>query len=343
MKNQKIITLFILVLTACNNSSPKEKNSGRGSLTGIIVDSSYVNLGGEEQYVEILTSSDNKPVLLFIHGGPGWPQTPQLRYFNSGLTEAYTLVIWEQRGSGKSLQKSQYPRNLTLDQIVSDGHELTKQLREKFGGKKIYLAGYSWGSIVGIMLALKYPEDYETYIGISQVINMQIGMKITREWLTKKAKERNDTATLRTLLRLQSGDTTLCNGGFDCFLKQYGLLNLYSGAVYNNTIDKDMEKALSLYPDYRNYDWQKAFDLSVKNLEKDLFTADFSTIRKLDIPVYFLQGRHDWNVPSVLAESLFNNLEAPKKEFFWFENSGHGPLEEEAGKFNDIMINKIMK
>ena len=37
------------------------------------------------------------------------------------------------------------------------------------------------------------------------------------------------------------------------------------------------------------------------------------------------------------------NIETPGKEIFWFENWGHGSLEEEAGKFNDIMINKIAK
>ena len=40
---------------------------------------------------------------------------------------------------------------------------------------------------------------------------------------------------------------------------------------------------------------------------------------ELKIPVYFLEGRHDYNVPSVLAEKYFNALKAPKKEFIWFE------------------------
>ncbi|TNE73092.1 hypothetical protein EP331_05335 [bacterium] len=84
----------------------------------------FLNLGGEEQYVEVLFSSKENPVLLFIHGGPTWPQTPQIRYFNSEIAEKYTLVIWEQRGSGKAYQKNIISKNLSIPQLVQNGLEL---------------------------------------------------------------------------------------------------------------------------------------------------------------------------------------------------------------------------
>ena len=61
----------------------------------------FIDLGGEKQYIEITGDSKNNPVLLFLHGGPGWPQTPHLRYFNAALTKHMTVVAWEQSGCGK--------------------------------------------------------------------------------------------------------------------------------------------------------------------------------------------------------------------------------------------------
>ena len=44
------------------------------------------------------------------------------------------------------------------------------------------------------------------------------------------------------------------------------------------------------------------------------FTTDISDITELKIPVYFLGGRHDWNLPSVVAENHLNKMIAPEKK-----------------------------
>ena len=343
MKKSFLLATLLFVIVSCQNRSSRNLTNGDSLLVNINIDSSFVSLGGEKQYVETLSKSNDNPILLFIHGGPGLPETPLLRYFNSEITDAFTLVIWEQRGAGKSFQNNPNPENMTLDQLISDAHELTLLLKKKYNKNKIFLAGYSWGSIIGMNLALKYPDDYIAYIGISQVINMKKGMEVSQKWIETKAKLNHDTSTLNVLRRLYLKDPTLCKGDFDCFLKQYELLTKYKGTVYNNKIDKEIEKALTVYSDYKNFDWNKGLGFSIKHLEKDLFSIDFTNIKKISIPIFFIQGRHDWNVPSVLVETFFQNISAPSKQIIWFEYSGHGPLEEEAQKFNDIMINTIAK
>jgi pimeloyl-ACP methyl ester carboxylesterase len=307
-----------------------------------IEEMSFVELGGEKQYIEITGKSDNNPVLLFIHGGPGWPQTPQLRYFNSDLTTAFTLVTWDQHGCGKTSMNNPEPKNLTLEQIIEDAHELTQILKKKFNRDKIFLAGYSWGSIVGLHLAEKYPEDYYTYVGIAQVINMRKGIEVSRKWITERAIEKADTGTLRILSQLNKRDSQFCNGDLACFIKQYELLVKYNGALYNPESGKEEEKAMKEYEDYKNYKWDEGSQFSARHLEKDMFDADLTYIRKLEIPVIFFEGRHDWNVPSVLAEEFEKNLVAPQKGLVWFEKSGHGLLYEEPAKFNKLMIENLI-
>jgi len=56
------------------------------------------------------------------------------------------------------------------------------------------------------------------------------------------------------------------------------------------------------------------------------------------IPVYFIQGRYDYECPGELAEEYYNSLEAPVKSFTWFENSAHDVHYDEPDEFNQEMI-----
>ena len=63
---------------------------------------------------------------------------------------------------------------------------------------------------------------------------------------------------------------------------------------------------------------------------------------RLNVPVYFLIGRHDVSAPPKLTEEYFNLLTAPRKELIWFENSGHNPWMNETEKFVDTIVNNIL-
>ena len=335
----KIYFSLLIVLLVAAGCKPRTQPPGKK-----IEEKSLLLLGGENQYVEITGENDAAPVLLFIHGGPGWPQTPMLRYFNSDLTKKYIVVSWDQRGCGKSYMNNPNPGNMTLQQVVSDAHELTAYLKKKFGdNRSIYLAGFSWGSIVGMELAQKYPRDYEAYIAISQVISLSKGTQVAREWLEEEAKKANDTATLNTIAKLNAKDTSFCKSELDCFLLQSKLVSKYKGDVYNDTMYAAEEKAMKAYDDYKDYDWMKGFEFSASHFEKDMFAADFSGVGQLEIPVYFLAGKNDWQVPSIITQAFYDNFSAPEKKIFWFKNTGHNIPEEAAAEFNDILVHKILK
>jgi len=57
----------------------------------------------------------------------------------------------------------------------------------------------------------------------------------------------------------------------------------------------------------------------------------------------FLIGRHDINAPPALTEEYYRILDAPDKDFIWFERSGHNPWVTEPSRFVDVMVNKILK
>jgi pimeloyl-ACP methyl ester carboxylesterase len=63
---------------------------------------------------------------------------------------------------------------------------------------------------------------------------------------------------------------------------------------------------------------------------------------QLEVPVYFLIGRHDVNAPPALAEEYYGLLKAPHKQLIWFEHSGHNPWVTESAAFVDVVVNKVL-
>jgi proline iminopeptidase len=333
---KKLVCALCVIFGSISNSQTVHAPNGlsKQSKEWAVHQKIFIELGGEKQYVEITGSSVMNPVLLFLHGGPGWPQTPYLRYFNESLATSMTLVAWEQSGCGQSFMNNPEPKTLTLDQMIRDGHQLTQILKKQFKQNKIYLAGFSWGSVVGLHLIQQYPEDYSAYIGISQLINLRKGIALSRAWIAGQARKKRDVETLKILEKLERRDTSAGRSDLDFFLAQFQQLGKYHGSIYKKESEDEIEKALAAYGDYRNYDWMKGFQFSASRLEKDMFAIDFSSTKELKIPVYFFTGRHDWNVPTAIIEGFVKTLKAPKKRIIWFENSGHEPLEEEASRFN---------
>jgi len=62
----------------------------------------------------------------------------------------------------------------------------------------------------------------------------------------------------------------------------------------------------------------------------------------LDVPVYFLLGRHDVNAPPVLTEEYYELLNEPHKELIWCERSGHNPWGTESDAFVDVVVNTVL-
>ena len=340
--NKYLIIFSIAILVACQNQHTNQEKKSNTSSKNAVYEKTFIELGGEEQYVEIKGASDQLPVLLFLHGGPGWPQTPHLRYFNSDLTKEMILVSWDQAGCGQSYMINPTPKNLSPESLLDDAHELTQYLKKKYNKKKVFLLGFSYGSVIGLQLANKYPEDYYAYIGVSQLINSKESWDASMQWLTEQAKLKNAYDDLKQLKVIEKGDTSIYKTSLDRFMAKYQLLVKYNGTIYHKEMAKEIEKAEHFYDDYKGYDWFEAFNYTSSRFEEKQFYTNLSGIKSLEIPVYFMSGRHDWNLPGIVTENYMNNkLNAPNKKIIWFENSGHEPPEEEAQKFNKIIIDIV--
>ena len=106
----------------------------------------YININNFRQNIMTISSDDSNPVLLIVHGGAGSPDRPLVKKYNSELAEYYTVVCWDQRGSGLSYTKE----DLTIDIILNDLKSVVEFLRNRYNQDKIYIAGHSWGAYLGL-------------------------------------------------------------------------------------------------------------------------------------------------------------------------------------------------
>src|SRR4249919_1316161 len=97
----------------------------------VIDEGKYLKVGGIEQWVTIRGENRANPVVLLLHGGPGDATNPWgYAGFRTWL-KTYTVVQWDQRGSGKTLGRNgkDSAAALTINRLVQDGVELADTLR----------------------------------------------------------------------------------------------------------------------------------------------------------------------------------------------------------------------
>jgi hypothetical protein len=73
--------------------------------------SERVRVGGIDQWVSIRGTDRRNPVLLYIHGGPGYVSIPMSWWFNRGCEEYFTIVQWDQRAREKPISSPIPPRS----------------------------------------------------------------------------------------------------------------------------------------------------------------------------------------------------------------------------------------
>ncbi|MBL4937659.1 alpha/beta hydrolase [Clostridium sp. YIM B02515] len=352
LRSQLIVTVVLLFVNVisilCSQwmayTPPILGNNGK-TIVGSIAVLEKVTLGGSDQWITIRGKNRNNPVLLFLAGGPGGTQLAATRDQLKKLEDNFVIVNWEQPGAGKSINAVPL-KSITPERYISDAHQLTEYLCQRFKQEKIYVLGESWGSALGIWLVQRYPELYHAFIGTGQMVAFAETEVRDYELALKMAKEQGDTKLVEKLKKQ----------GLPPY---YGKDVVWKVATYNQYLGGYMTKKPEIErpgyntfsdlagPEYGLYDkvnFLLGLVTTFNHVYPQLYNVDLlKQAIKLDVPVYFIEGRHDINAPPALAEEYFNALKAPHKEFIWFGHSGHSPWINERDKFVDLMVNLVLK
>jgi pimeloyl-ACP methyl ester carboxylesterase len=304
-----------------------------------------VQIGGVRQWISVRGRDTANPILLFLHGGPGFAELPASWIYQSGLEDHFTVVQWDQRGAGKStFDENGQPlsKTITYDRMVQDTEEMADYLRKAYHRQRIFVAGHSWGSVIGLELARKHPDWLHAYIGIGQVINLMEGEKVSYDFVLAEARKRGNKEAISQLESIAPYPDPKGEVKIRSVLIERTWVNAFGGMSYGREGLNYELGARVLSPEWTDADL-KADDNgeTLMRLLPGMLTTNFTGVTKLDCPVVIMAGRYDYAVPSLVAEKWFKALTAPVKHFYWFENTAHMVQMERPGLFAMHMINDV--
>ena len=312
-------------------------------IIGSISEKTFITINGVKQGMFIKSKNEKHPVLLILHGG--MPEYFLSQKYPTGLEDYFTLVWWEQRGSGISYNSNITPASINLGNMVIDAIEVTNYLRDRFNKNKIYLMAHSGGSFIGIQTAVKAPELYYSYIGVSQMSDQLKSEQLAHAYMLKYYKL-NDNKEMTE--KLENAPVIKCTPNGYLKLRDEAMHSLGIGTTHKmkSVVTGIFIPSLTCkdYTIREKYNmWVGKSHSGVSSLWNEMLSNNLMIqVPKLEIPVYFFGGVHDYTVSYTLAKEYFEKLQAPIKGFYTFKNSAHSPIFEETQKVKEIMLKDVL-
>lgn len=299
-----------------------------------------VEINGTKLQLMIRGCDKNNPILLFVHGGPCCSEIPYVVKYQKEWEEKFTVVHYDQRGSGKSHRFFEDYSGVTLDTHVEDLIALTKYVTEYMGKEQVILVGHSFGTYIGINAASQNPDLYQAYIGIGQMSDPIEGELGNLEKCVEAAKVQGNTTDIATL---ESMTGAITKGEMITpreYVRKYGLAA--------RKIDENIDyiEGFLLRPEYNLLD-VICYYVGVKRFQDRMIEESFANplstiVSKIDIPVYFVMGKYDAMTSPKAAKEYMDSLICEEKEFVYFEESAHYPQFEENDAFLDWLCVKFL-
>ncbi len=300
--------------------------------------SSFVSIGGIDQWISIKGEDRRNPVLLVVHGGPGESQWPVADKYEP-WEKAFTVVLWDQRGAGHTYGRygAKTP-DFSLKRIARDGIEVTEYLRRTLAKKKIIVLGHSWGSTVATAMVQLKPELFAAYVGTGQAASWKATSNMRFDLALAKAREDGDAVTVKQLEEKGPPDP---NDPEQAFAVNIWAAMAPSDQAWIGSLRAHIPELKAKYPkDFQ--DFQDGFQFSVEHALPDQMQLDLpKTASKVGTAFFIIQGEHDVMTPTQAAIDYFNGVSAPTKELILIPGAGHFAFMTAPDAFLAGLIDKV--
>lgn len=276
---------------------------------------------GHSMYWEICGNCGGAPVV-FLHGGPGAGSTPDHRRFFD--PEAYRIVVFDQRGAGRSTPAGEVEANTTAH-LVAD----MEQLRRHLGIERWLIFGGSWGSTLALAYGQAHPDRCLGFVlrGIflgrpSEIDWFLYGMRtfFPEAWreLVRNVPEGERSDLLGAFhRRLTDPDPAIHMAAASAWSCYEGACSTLRPARLGATLQGPSQGALNLARIEAHYFVNGVF------LDPDALLDGLGRIRHL--PCTIVQGRYDTVCPIVTADELAQAW--PEAEYIVVPEAGHSAWE----------------
>jgi len=276
----------------------------RSGAQGPAVRESHVPVGGANLFVREVGTG---PPIIVLHGGPDFDQSYMLPEMDR-LADRYHLIYYDQRGRGKSA-KGVKPDEVTLASDISD----IEKVRQYFHLDTVTLLGHSWGTVLALEYALKYPGR------VSHLIVMNPGpasredyVELRKEWLEKRA----DLVTQKKAI----AETQAYKEGDPEAVTAYYRIHFTPAFARKENYEKLITR---MHADFTKDGVLKARAVEDRLMQETWAKADFDLLpqlKTLKLPTLVLSGDHEF-IPASSAEHIANAI--PNAHLATMKDCGH--------------------
>ncbi|HJU90996.1 MAG TPA: alpha/beta hydrolase [Gemmatimonadaceae bacterium] len=278
-----------------------------------------VQLNGARHFYRVGgVASSGAPPVVFLHGGPGQGSEHFDALVGSFMEPRLRMVYFDQRGSGHSERPAS--GDYALGTLVDD----VEALRRELGVPKIAVVGHSFGGLLALEYAAKYPASVSHVVFVAGLWDTRRQCQLRVERL---AQLRPDAyARVR-------GDTIAPDGTrrSDCDLEFLALRGA-EREKYNSEAmfpDRDIERKMDSVNAARGV--RNTGELGRALFSAGLLTYRFQRFDRLTMPVLVIAGKLDGAAQPRGLRELAETL--PNARFVEFDRSGHFVYLDEPERF----------
>jgi len=282
----------------------------------------YVPINGIYQYFLHIANA-SKDVLIMLHGGPGIPNSC-IAYHQQPYLDFCNVVYYDQRGTGKTQLKNKVtPDSLSLDVLLEDLKQTVDYAKHKYETDRIFLAGHSWGTMLGTQYIIKYPQTVAGYIGYGQVVATATQDRSWYEHLKALVLKSGDQEDIKAICSVNDNFPNIDRQEFVITSALLGELEYKYGFRANDVFELYNKSPIMTSEDEIQLSQSEEFN---RKLVDEVFIGyDIGNVKEYQVPVYYVLGRHDEWTTSTIAAEYFETIQAPKKGLYWIEDAGHLP------------------
>ena len=301
-----------------------------------------ININNSTQWILVRGKNIDAPLLIHVQQGPGLPMISEANEMEKllHLENNFLVAYWDQRGCGKSFSKDVLPETINLGQMADDVITCTKYLLEKYNKNKAIIAGYSIGATISLMAAAKDSSIFTAIFATGTDIDMPYANHYALDFAMNKAVAGNNKKLIQKINKLKSQPIVETKK----FQQRARILTNLGGikadSNYNSLVLSSVKNIL-----FSRYYGIGGLVKTVKGMafcqnalipELNRFNL-FQKVKKVSVPVHFIQGSLDAIAPRAKGKAYYEQLETADKSFTVFEKSAHMPQYEESEKFSNLI------
>ena len=299
---------LVLAILACayaawlpSDSTPRLKSEQNATPR-----ESLVPVGGAELYAREIGKGIS---VIVLHGGPDFDHSYLLPELDR-LSDAFHLIYYDQRGRGRSAVGVK-PEDVTLASDIAD----MEKVRRYFKLDSVVLLGHSWGTVLALEYAVRYPQRVSRMILMNPAPASADDYKqLRKEWLETRPDDTVRRKAIAASAAYQEGDPDAVTA--------YYRIHFKPAFARTEDYEKFMRRLTASF--------NKEGILKARAVEDQLMKDTWSKpeynllpeLKSLKIPTLVIYSDHDF-IPTGTAEHITQAI--PNARMVTLKNCGHFP------------------